>query len=106
MEGKFHAKNSEGDSNEQVHQKRSMTLNVNGLWDVVPRLDHYRFIYKVILCFLSAKFQFEVNFREKQVHQFKFIDLICILFCYIYILFYNIKTLKFLLTINSYNYFL
>ncbi|XP_012274338.1 bumetanide-sensitive sodium-(potassium)-chloride cotransporter isoform X2 [Orussus abietinus] len=44
MEGKFQSKN-EGETNGSVQQnnKRStMTLNVNGLWDVVPRLDHYR----------------------------------------------------------------
>ncbi|XP_058790689.1 bumetanide-sensitive sodium-(potassium)-chloride cotransporter [Phymastichus coffea] len=47
MEGRFQAKAGcgEADGNEQItmNSKRpTMTLNVNGLWDVVPRLDHYR----------------------------------------------------------------
>lgn len=43
MDGKFNSKNTEGDNMEPVH-KKSISLNVNGLWDVVPRLDHYRFV--------------------------------------------------------------
>ncbi|XP_011501774.1 PREDICTED: bumetanide-sensitive sodium-(potassium)-chloride cotransporter [Ceratosolen solmsi marchali] len=45
MEGRFQAKGDEASGNEQItmNSKRpTMTLNVNGLWDVVPRLDHYR----------------------------------------------------------------
>ncbi|OXU26603.1 hypothetical protein TSAR_006261, partial [Trichomalopsis sarcophagae] len=47
MEGRFQSKGAEADGNngEQItmNSKRpTMTLNVNGLWDVVPRLDHYR----------------------------------------------------------------
>ncbi|KAJ8688382.1 hypothetical protein QAD02_024177, partial [Eretmocerus hayati] len=45
MEGRFQTKGGETDNNDQftMNSKRpTMTLNVNGLWDVVPRLDHYR----------------------------------------------------------------
>ncbi|XP_014204971.1 bumetanide-sensitive sodium-(potassium)-chloride cotransporter isoform X2 [Copidosoma floridanum] len=45
MEGRFQTKGGEGDGNDLItmnNKKPPMTLNVNGLWDVVPRLDHYR----------------------------------------------------------------
>ncbi|XP_044013091.1 bumetanide-sensitive sodium-(potassium)-chloride cotransporter-like isoform X1 [Aphidius gifuensis] len=43
MEGKFNSQNPEDDGTTRVNGKKSsITLNVNGLWDVVPRLDHYR----------------------------------------------------------------
>lgn len=29
----------------QNNKRSPMTLNVSGLWDVVPRLDHYRYVY-------------------------------------------------------------
>lgn len=46
MEGKFQSQNVGDEGNTQNHingKKNSMSLNVNGLWDVVPRLDHYRY---------------------------------------------------------------
>lgn len=43
MEGKFNSQNPEDDGITRTNGKKSsITLNVNGLWDVVPRLDHYR----------------------------------------------------------------
>ncbi|XP_046600388.1 bumetanide-sensitive sodium-(potassium)-chloride cotransporter isoform X1 [Neodiprion lecontei] len=45
MEGKFQNRNAEdgaADNNDPNHRKSPLTLNVSGLWDVVPRLDHYR----------------------------------------------------------------
>lgn len=33
----------------QNNKRSPMTLNVSGLWDVVPRLDHYRYVY-VYVC--------------------------------------------------------
>lgn len=44
MEGHFQGKAPEEDMIGQLQQnnKRS-TLNMSGLWDVVPRLDHYRY---------------------------------------------------------------
>ncbi|XP_033219825.1 bumetanide-sensitive sodium-(potassium)-chloride cotransporter isoform X2 [Belonocnema kinseyi] len=43
MDGRFLNK-AAGDSEDIDYQNKrnTMTLNVNGLWDVVPRLDHYR----------------------------------------------------------------
>ncbi|XP_015596444.1 bumetanide-sensitive sodium-(potassium)-chloride cotransporter isoform X2 [Cephus cinctus] len=46
MEGIFQSRNREDSdaASGEPNNKRSptLTLNVNGLWDVVPRLDHYR----------------------------------------------------------------
>ncbi|XP_066583360.1 bumetanide-sensitive sodium-(potassium)-chloride cotransporter isoform X2 [Prorops nasuta] len=44
MESRYQSRNIEDDTvNGMQNSKRSaMTLNVSGLWDVVPRLDHYR----------------------------------------------------------------
>lgn len=45
MESKFQGPNGADDTNvhNNINRKKStMTLNVNGLWDVLPRLDHYR----------------------------------------------------------------
>lgn len=44
MEGKFQAKSTEDDATDQNNKRSPMTLNVSGLWDVVPRLDHYRLV--------------------------------------------------------------
>lgn len=47
MEGKFFNQNDEDDGSTQNRmngKKSSITLNVNGLWDVVPRLDYYRYL--------------------------------------------------------------
>lgn len=30
---------------QQNNKRPSMSLNMGGLWDVVPRLDHYRYIF-------------------------------------------------------------
>lgn len=46
MESHFQGKAPDEDMIGQLQQnnKRStMTLNMSGLWDVVPRLDHYRY---------------------------------------------------------------
>lgn len=32
----------------QNNKRSAMTLNVSGLWDVVPRLDHYRCVLNVV----------------------------------------------------------
>ena len=53
MEGRFQAKGAEGDGSgggeiTMNNKRTTMTLNVNGLWDVVPRLDHYRCVYILI----------------------------------------------------------
>ncbi|KAK0180493.1 hypothetical protein PV327_006129 [Microctonus hyperodae] len=45
MESKFQVPNGADDTNvhNNINRKKStMMLNVNGLWDVLPRLDHYR----------------------------------------------------------------
>lgn len=45
MEGKFQSRSADDDgtgNTEQTNKRSPMTLNVTGLWDVVPRLDHYR----------------------------------------------------------------
>ncbi|KAK0098684.1 hypothetical protein PV326_005095 [Microctonus aethiopoides] len=45
MESKFQGPNGADDTNvhNNINRKKStMMLNVNGLWDVLPRLDHYR----------------------------------------------------------------
>lgn len=52
MESRLQNKNAKDDTTGGTQQnennKRSpMTLNVSGLWDVVPRMDHYRYLYKV-----------------------------------------------------------
>ena len=49
MDGRFQNK-AAGDSetNEYQNKRSAMTLNVNGLWDVVPRLDHYRLVQNQI----------------------------------------------------------
>ncbi|XP_063980220.1 bumetanide-sensitive sodium-(potassium)-chloride cotransporter isoform X1 [Diachasmimorpha longicaudata] len=42
MEGKFQSQNGDDEAPHTNNKKMSMTLSANGLWDVVPRLDHYR----------------------------------------------------------------
>ncbi|EZA51905.1 bumetanide-sensitive sodium-(potassium)-chloride cotransporter isoform X2 [Ooceraea biroi] len=45
MENCFQNETLDGSMNRQLQQnskRPTMTLNANGLWDVVPRLDHYR----------------------------------------------------------------
>lgn len=51
MESRFQSKTSEDDVVGQLQQNNkrpSMSLSMGGLWDVVPRLDHYRYSYKLI----------------------------------------------------------
>ena len=60
MDGRFVNK-AGGDSNTNDYQNKrnTMTLNVNGLWDVVPRLDHYRLVKNQLL---------RVNKKRKRKH--------------------------------------
>lgn len=47
MENRFQGKAPEDDVIGQLQQNNkrpSMSLNMGGLWDVLPRLDHYRYI--------------------------------------------------------------
>lgn len=50
MENRSQGKISDDDVIGQQNNKRPSMLSVSGLWDVVPRLDHYRYIhvYKII----------------------------------------------------------
>lgn len=53
MEEKFSNINGDGDpsvrnhvnNNNTKNSRSPLTLNANGLWDVVPRLDHYRSVF-------------------------------------------------------------
>lgn len=45
MDGRFLNKAAgDSDATDYQNKRNTMTLNVNGLWDVVPRLDHYRLV--------------------------------------------------------------
>lgn len=49
MEG-FQNQNGSDEANTQNHingKKSSMTLSVTGLWDVVPRMEYYRYNIKI-----------------------------------------------------------
>jgi len=45
MENRFQGKAPEDDVIGQNNKRPSISLNMGGLWDVVPRLDHYRYFY-------------------------------------------------------------
>lgn len=47
MENRFQSKTQEDDVIGQLpsNKRPSMSLSMGGLWDVVPRLDHYRYIF-------------------------------------------------------------
>jgi len=45
MENRFQGKAPEDDVIGQNNKRPSISLNMGGLWDVVPRLDHYRYIF-------------------------------------------------------------
>lgn len=51
MENRLQGKAPEEDVVGQLQQNNkrpSMSLSMGGLWDVVPRLDHYRYFYKLL----------------------------------------------------------
>lgn len=51
MEGSFQNQNGSDEANNQNHinaKKSSMSLSVTGLWDVVPRMEYYRYCYNEI----------------------------------------------------------
>lgn len=63
MENRFQGKASEDDiiGQLQSNKRPSISLNMGGLWDVVPRLDHYRYFYKLSKV-LSLYHTYQINF--------------------------------------------
>lgn len=56
MESRFQRENKTSEDEiigqfQQNNKRNTMTLNVSGLWDVGPRLDHYRYISKYKMLF-------------------------------------------------------
>lgn len=87
MENRFQSKTSEDDVVGQLQQNNkrpSMSLSMGGLWDVVPRLDHYRYSYKLIklhyityqinyILFLIVQITLYVLLRKTNLKEKKFL---------------------------------